>query len=122
MQFFQPGALEGDVIAGVDPLATQGVQLAAQVDDLAAGVGGGLLILGALSDLSRDEAAGADEGDQETGGDQRDAAHMPMNALIPMIGRARQDGDGAIDLFGQHGAGQGVRPGLGSEGQHLVGR
>ena len=34
-----------------------------------------------------------------------------------MIGRSGQDGHGPIQLFGQHGAGQGVRPGLGTKGQ-----
>jgi hypothetical protein len=42
-----------DVVAGVDPLAAQGVQLAAQVDDLAPGVGGGLFVLGLLADRAR---------------------------------------------------------------------
>ena len=38
-----------------------------------------------------------------------------------MVRAAREDGDGAVDLFGEHGAGEGVRPGLGSEGELQVG-
>jgi hypothetical protein len=38
-----------------------------------------------------------------------------------MIGRSRQDRHGAVDLLGEHGAGQGVGPGLDAEGQGLVG-
>lgn len=37
-----------------------------------------------------------------------------------MVGRAGQDGHRAIDLLGEHGAGQGVRPGLRPEGEQLV--
>ena len=38
-----------------------------------------------------------------------------------MVRAAGQDGHRAVDLLGQHHAGQGVRPGLGAEGQGLVG-
>ena len=38
-----------------------------------------------------------------------------------MVGRSGQDGHGAVDLFGQHGAHEGVRPGLGPEGQLFAG-
>jgi len=37
-----------------------------------------------------------------------------------VIRAAAEDGDGAIDLLGQHGAGQSVRPGLRTEGQHFM--
>jgi hypothetical protein len=39
---------------------------------------------------------------------------------IAVIGRPREDGGGAIDLLGQHGARQGVRPGLRSQRQGFV--
>ena len=38
-----------------------------------------------------------------------------------MVGRSRQDGHGAVDLFGQHHADEGVGPGLDAEGEGLVG-
>ena len=38
-----------------------------------------------------------------------------------MIRRSGKDGDGAVDLFGQHGAGERVGPGLHAEGDGLAG-
>ena len=38
-----------------------------------------------------------------------------------MVGAAGEDGDGAVELFGEHGAGEGVGPGLRSEGELQVG-
>jgi len=40
---------------------------------------------------------------------------------VAVIGAAGQDGDGAIDLLGQHDAGQGVRPGLRPEREPVAG-
>jgi len=37
-----------------------------------------------------------------------------------VVGAAAEDGHRSIDLLGQHGASQGVGPGLRAEGQHLV--
>jgi hypothetical protein len=41
-------------------------------------------------------------------------------ASVAMIGAAGQDGDGAVDLLGQHHPRQSVGPGLRAEGQGLV--
>jgi hypothetical protein len=42
-------------------------------------------------------------------------------ASVPVIRAAAEDRHRPVDLLGQHGAGQGVGPGLGAEGQHFVG-
>ena len=38
-----------------------------------------------------------------------------------MVGSSGQEGYGPVDLFSQHDPGQGVRPGLGPEGQDILG-
>ncbi len=46
---------------------------------------------------------------------------MGVSPSVPVVGAALQDGDGAIDLFGQHQPGERMGPGLGAERQGLVG-